>query len=368
MRDPRYTQLAEILVRKCIETQPGEHIWIRALSPAAMPLAREVYKQVVLAQAYPLYDLQDDAVSSFFFKHATGDQLNHNPDVMEFIAKLADKTITIVGEANKRELSETDPKKLLERSKLLRPVKDIIMAKPWVLTYVPTAGMAQDASMSLDDFEDFYFGATNRDWSDIQHEMEVCAEFVTNAKDLHIQGDRTDLHMSVAGRKWIADDWKANMPGGEVFTSPVADSVEGTIYFSYPLLYQSKLIRDISLTFERGRIVKASATENLDMLENILDTDSDARRLGEVAFGGNPGIRRYMYSVLFDEKMAGTLHCAIGQGFAECGGETHSAIHMDIVKDMTLPGSRVQVDGKDFLVDGKIIPLQKKSAKKQNQR
>lgn len=359
MRDPRYTQLAEILVRKCVETKPGEHIWVRALSPAALPLAREVYKQIVLAQAHPIYDLHDDAVSSFFYKHATADQLNHKPDVMEFIATLADKTITIVGEANKRELSETDPKKILERSKLLRPVKDIIMAKPWVLTYVPTAGMAQDASMSEDDFEDFYFGATNRDWSQIEKQMQTCAEFLTDAKDLHIQGQKTDLHMNTKGRTWIYDDWKANMPGGEVFTSPIADSVEGTIYFSYPLLYQSKLIRDITFTFERGVIISASASENQALLDDILNTDTDARRLGEVAFGGNPGIQRYMYSVLFDEKMAGTLHCAIGQGFAECGGETKSAIHMDIVKDMTQAGSRVTVDGRDFLVDGKILPLQK---------
>lgn len=355
MRDPRYTQLAEILVQKCIETQPNEHIWIRAISPESLPLAREVYKQIVLAGAYPLYDISDDAVSNFFFKHASGDQLNHKPDVMEFYANLADKTITIVGEANKREMAEVDPKKVLERSKLLRPVKEIIMKKPWVLTYVPTSGMAQDANMSQEDFEDFYFGSTNRDWSEIQNQMQNCAEFLTGVKDLHIIGHNTDLHMSAHNRKWIYDDWKANMPGGEVFTSPVADSVEGTIYFNYPLLYQSKLIRDITFTFERGHIIEATASENQSLLDDILNTDTDARRLGEVAFGGNPGIRRYMYSVLFDEKMAGTLHCAIGQGFAECGGETQSAIHMDIVKDMTVPGSKVLVDDKEFLVDGQFV-------------
>ncbi len=360
MCDPRYTQLAEILVQKCIKTQPGDHVWIRAISPESLPLAREVYKQVVLAKAHPLYDIHDDSVAHFFYKYATPEQLNHKPDVTEFLAQKADKTITIVGEANKRELAETDPKKMMERSKLMRPVKDIIMRKPWVLTYVPTAAMAQDANMSQDDFEDFYFGATNRDWQEIQDNMQRCAEFLTNVQDLHIVGQDTDLHLSAANRTWIYDDWKANMPGGEVFTSPVADSVEGTIYFNYPLLYQSKIIRDIRFTFERGRIVDATASENQAMLDEILSTDEDARRLGEVAFGGNPGIRRYMYSVLFDEKMAGTLHCAIGQGFPECGGETQSAIHMDIVKDMTSPGSKVLVDGKEFLVDGKFVFSNKK--------
>ncbi len=355
MIDPRYSELAKILVEECVETQTGEHVWIRAISVEALPLAREVYKQVVRLGAHPLYDISDDAVSSFFYKHATAEQLNHKPDLMEFIANLADKTITIVGEANKRELATTDPKKIVERSRLIRPVKDIIMAKPWVLTYVPTHGMAQDAQMSLEEFEDFYFTATNRDWKKVEARMQTYAEFLTDAKDLHIVGEKTDLHMSVQGRTWIYDDWKANMPGGEVFTSPIANTVEGEIFFSFPLLRQGKIIRDIHLFFERGKVVKATASEGQEALEHLLDTDEYARRLGEVAIGGNPGITSYMYNMLFDEKMAGTIHCALGQGFEECGGETKSALHMDIVKDMTSPGSTITVDGKPFLVDGKIV-------------
>ena len=358
MIDPRYTELAKILVQKCVETKPGDHVWIRSISTASLPLAREVYKQVIQAQAHPIYDITDEAVGSFFYKHATPEQLNHKPDVMEFVASLADKTITIVGEANKRELSSADPKKMVERSKLIRPVKDIIMKKPWVLTYVPTHGMAQDAQMSLDEFEEFYFTATNRDWQKVQDTMETYAQFLTGAKDIHIVGQKTDLHLSVADRTWIFDDWKANMPGGEVFTSPVADSVEGEIFFSFPLLRQGKMIRDIHLHFEKGRVVRATASEGQETLEHILNTDSDARRLGEVAIGGNPGITNYMFNMLFDEKMAGTIHCALGQGFKECGGETESALHMDIVKDMTKPGSTITVDGKPFMVDGKIVLMQ----------
>lgn len=355
MTDPRYRELANILVTQCVETKPNEHIWIRALSLEAVPLAREVYRCVVQAGAHPLYDLNDSHVAPFFYKHATAEQLSHKPDIMEFMANLADKTITIVGEANKRELSGTDPKKILDRSRLIRPVKDIIMKKPWVLTYVPTPGMAQDADMGIEEFEDFYFTATNRDWQEVQDRMQRFAEFFTDAEDIHIVGDKTDLHLSVKGKKWIFDDWKANMPGGEVFTSPVRDSVKGTIYFNYPLIYQGKLMRDITLTFEQGRVVHATATENEAFLHNILDTDTDARYLGEFALGGNPGIARYMYSVLFDEKMEGTLHCALGQGFAECGGETKSAIHMDIVKEMRTDDSKILVDGRPFLERGKIV-------------
>ncbi len=355
MTDPRYTRLAEILVQQCMAVKPNEHIWLRATSPAALPLSREVYKQIVLVGAHPLYDLADDQVTAFFYKHATPAQLNHHPDIMEFTANLADKTITIVGEQNKRELAGADPKKLLERSRLLKSVKDIIMAKPWVLTYVPTHGMAQDANLSLDEFEEFYFGATNRDWQEIETRMQKLADRLNQAKTLRIQGVKTDLTLSVAGHHWIADDWKANMPGGEVFTSPTADSVEGEVYFNFPLLHDGKLMRDIHLFFERGRVVKATASENEAYLNHLLDTDEDARHLGEVAFGGNPGITNYMLNMLFDEKMAGTMHLALGQGFAECGGETSSALHLDIVKDMSAPGSKVTLDGEDFLDEGKFV-------------
>jgi aminopeptidase len=355
MKDPRYQQLAEILVQQCIETRPGENIWIRALSPSSLVLAREVYKAIVLAGAIPMYDIIDDSVSAFFYKHANSLQLTQKPELTEFMANKADKIITIVAEDNKGELSAADPKKVLERSKLMRPVKELIMSKPWVLTYVPTPAMAQDAHMSMDDFEDFYFGATLRDWSEMENVMMTWKERLTGVKTLRVVGEKTNLTMSVEGRTWIADDWKANMPGGEVFTSPVAETVEGEIYFTYPLYKEGKIIRDIHLFFEKGRVVKATASENEEYLHHILDTDEDARKLGEVAFGGNPGITRYMFNMLFDEKMAGTMHFALGQGFSDCGGTTQSAIHMDIVKNMRLPGSEVYLDGKIFLRDGVIL-------------
>jgi aminopeptidase len=352
MIDPRYTELARILVQECIGAQKGEHVWIRATSPAALPLSREVYKQIVLLGAHPLYDLADDQVAPFFYKYATPEQLSHHPDVLEFMANLADKTITIVGEQNKRDLAGADPKKIMERSRLFKSVKDVIMAKPWTLTYMPTNATAQDANLSLDEFEEFFFGATNRDWKEVEAKMQRLADRLSQADQLRIRGLKTDLTMSVKGRRWIADDWKANMPGGEVFTSPIADTVEGEVYFNFPLLRDGKLMRDIHLFFEKGRVVQAEASENGDYLNHLLDTDEDARKLGEVAIGGNPGITNYMLNMLFDEKMEGTIHMALGQGFKECGGDTSSALHMDIVKDMRAPGSRIELDGEVFLEEG----------------
>jgi aminopeptidase len=355
MQDPRYQQLAKILVEQCLRVQPEEHIWIRVTAPVALPLAREVYKCIVLAGAFPLYDIGDDQVTHFFYKHATPAQLNHKPELMEWLANRADKTVTLVGEMNTRELAGVDPKKMLERSVLMKPVKKLIMSKPWVLSYMPTPAMAQDANQSFEEFEDFFFGTTNRDWLAVETHMAQWAQRLTGTRDLHIVGEQTDLHMSVVGKTWISNDWQSNMPGGEVFTSPIADSVEGEVYFNYPLLRDGRLIRDIHLVFERGRVVRADASENQEFLEHILNTDSDARRLGEIALGGNPGVTQYMYNMLFDEKMAGTIHMALGQGFADCGGETNSAIHMDIVKDMRPTGSQIFLDGELFLDAGKIL-------------
>ncbi len=355
MKDPRYQELAKILVEECIGTQPGEYIWIRALSPSSMVLAREVYKTIVLRGAFPLYDLIDDSVSAFFYKYATPEQMALKPEHAEFLAKRADKIITLVAEENKGELSAADPKKILDRSRLMRPVKELIMSKPWVLTYVPTPAMAQDAHMSFEDFEDYYFASTLRDWTKVEANMQRYADRLVQAKTLRVVGEKTDLTLSVENRQWISNDWKANMPGGEVFTSPVAESVEGEIFFNFPLYREGKIIRDIHLFFQRGKVIEAHASENEEYLLRILDTDEDARKLGEVAFGGNPGITRYMFNMLFDEKMAGTMHFALGQGFPDCGGTTQSAIHMDIVKDMRLPGSQVFLDGKLFFSEGKMM-------------
>lgn len=345
MTDPRLIELAHILVDKCIDTQTQEKIWVRAIGLEAVPLAREVYKRVIQLGAVPVYDIADEQVQSYYYKHATPEQLTHKPDITEFIARNVDKSIAIFAESNKRELAEADPKKMLERAKATKAVSDIIMSKPWVLTQVPTTGEAQAADMSLEDYEDYYFRCTNRDWSKIEAEMKKLADRLTQAKELRIKGDGTDLRMSVTGRKWIYNDWKANMPGGEVFTSPVRDSVEGEIYFEYPRTFRQKTIAGIRLSFKRGRVVKATATHNEEYLQAILATDEEACTLGEVAFGGNPGVVRYMDNLLFDEKMAGTMHCALGRGFVECGGDATGSIHMDIVKEMRKPGSEVWLDG-----------------------
>ncbi len=354
MTDPRLTHLAEILVKQCISTNAMEKVWVRCTDPSGLPLATEVYKQAVLLGALPTLDISVEGLNSWFYQHANKKQLNAHPGFFEFQVNYFDKSVMIWAEVNKADMVPVDKKILTLREKINHPFKEALMRKPWVLTDYPTAGMAQSANMNVEELEDFYFSATLQDWTKIEKQMKKLAEVLTNA-NIHIVGEQTDLRLSTKGRIWIADDWKANMPGGEVFTSPVETEVEGEIYFNYPLQRQGKMMRDIHLWFEKGQVVKATASENQDFLLHLLDTDEGARRFGECAIGGNPGIQTYMNNVLFDEKMAGTIHLALGQSFPECNGKNMSAIHMDMIKNMRIKGSFVKANDKMVLKDGKFV-------------
>jgi aminopeptidase len=216
---------------------------------------------------------------------------------------------------------------------------------PWVGLDFPTAAIAQDAGMTLSQFEDFYWGALLIDWEELAAKMRRIAERFDAADEVRIVGDGTDLRFSLAGRLGLVDALGANMPGGEVFYSPVEDSAEGVINYSeYPACYQSHEVGNVRLRFESGKIVEASADADEEFLLGILDADDGARRLGEFGIGCNPGIQQHMRNTLFDEKIEGTIHLAIGQGFSYIGGSNESAVHWDMVKDLRR-GGRIELDG-----------------------
>lgn len=355
MVDPRSTKLADILVHYSIKAKKGERIQVRVTSHLGLPLAREVFKKLVDVGAYPYLDISDEGVAKYFVDHATRAQLTVKPEIAEFAAKWADKSITIIADINTHEFATANAKNMLLRSKTLKPIRDISIKKPWVLAYYPTPAMAQDANMGYEEFCNFFYSACIRDWKKEDKRLKKLARMLNNAKLIEVEGEKTSLKLSATGRVFIPCTGQYNMPDGEVFTAPVDDSVEGHVYFNFPLLRQGKMIRDIHLWFEKGKVVKATASENQDFLNKILDTDPGARRLGEFAIGANPGIRNYMYNVLFDEKIQGTVHMAIGEAYEECKGYNKSAIHMDIIKDMTPKGSIVKADGKVILKEGKLV-------------
>ena len=355
MKDPRNAKLATILVDYSIRVRPHEKIWIRVSSSLGLPLAREVFKQTLKVGGLPYLDIGDDLVAKSFVDLAGDHQISAFPAIEKFVADWCDKSVVIIADTNTRELANADHSKLQARAKMLKPIRDITLKKPWVLTYFPTAAMAQDANMGLEEFQDFFYKACLRDWGKEQEKLQALAERLNDAHLIEVHGEKTNLRLSAKGRVFVPCAGAYNMPDGEVFTAPVDDSVEGTVYFNYPLLRQGKMIRDIFLRFEKGKVVEARASEHERFLHHILDTDAGARRLGEFAIGTNPGVRTYQNNVLFDEKMLGTVHMALGQAYEECRGINKSTVHMDIVKDMTKKGSQVGVDGKVLLKEGKIL-------------
>ncbi len=357
MIDQRLTQLADILVNKSIQVKRMEKVWIRLTDPIGLPLAQEVYKAVLQSGGLPSLDIGVETLATWYYRNANDEQIHAKPEMYAFQVNHFDKSVVISADVNTSDMVSVDPKRLQIRAKLAEPYKKIITDKPWVLTNYPTPAMAQAANMSLEDLEDFYFTSTNQDWSKIESQMKKLAKALTN-KEVEVVGDKTHLKLSTKGRIWVYDDWTANIPGGEVFTAPVDNSVEGEVYFNYPLTRQGVTMRDIHLYFEKGKVVKASASDNQAYLEHILDTDEGSRRLGEFAVGGNPGVTKYMNNVLFDEKMKGTIHMALGFAYPLCNGINRSAVHMDMIKDMRSPGSELRANGKVILKNGKYVGIQ----------
>ena len=226
---------------------------------------------------------------------------------------------------------------------------------PWVGGQYPTPALAQEAGMSTEEFADFLYRACLRDWDAERERMQRYADRFDAADEVRIVADGTDLRLSIAGRSMKVDAGGANIPGGEFFGCPVEDSAEGTISYSeYPACYVGHEVSGVRLRFEGGRVVEASATSDEEFLLGTLDTDEGARRLGEFGIGCNPGIRRHMKNTLFDEKIDGTVHLALGNGMPDLGGRNVSTIHWDIVKDLR-PGGRIELDGEVVQRDGRWL-------------
>jgi aminopeptidase len=228
------------------------------------------------------------------------------------------------------------------------------------LTQFPTSAAAQEAGMSLDDYEEFVFRACFADQSDpvaawraLSVEQQRYVDILDTVRDIKIEGPGTELTLSVAGRKWVNSDGKANFPSGEVFTGPVENSAEGRITYDIPCPYAGQDVEGIELRFEAGRVVEAKATRGEEYLKATLDTDPGARTLGEFAFGLNYGIDRPTRNILFDEKLGGTIHLAVGSGYPETGSTNRSSVHWDMIKNMKQ--GRVVADGRVIYENGRFV-------------
>jgi aminopeptidase len=347
VRDLRIDEYARLLVDRSIGVQPGWQVQVRA-THLARPLVEAVIEHIARRRAYALLQLTFESIGGPFAREAPLDVLRVPPPLQRRIWEEADAFISIWAPENTREgidLSDERKAALQEMSSPMR-TRTMAMAVPWVIAEYPVLGAAQDAGMTLAQYEQFIFEAVLLDWDAEAERMRRIADVFDSAEEVRIVGRETDLTLSLAGRAGAVDDGHVNMPGGEVFYSPVEDSAQGVIHFAeFPAVYYGTEVVGARLVFDGGRVVDASATSGEQFLIETLDTDDGARRLGELGIGCNPGIQRYMKNVAFDEKIDGTVHLAVGNSYTFTGGTNSSAIHWDIVKDLRTDG-RIYADGK----------------------
>lgn len=365
MRDPRYEKLASVLVHYCLDIQRKDVFLIRS-GVAATPLIGEVYREALKAGAHPVVRVGLDSTTEIFYKTAKKHQLDFVSPLAENELEHIDKLLALRASSNTKNLTGVDPEAqtALARSHtgLRQRYQERVAAGEisWCVTQFPCNASAQDAEMSLADYEDFVLRAClvhKKDpvaaWNGIRRRQAKYCKFLEGVKKLRIVKEGTDLTMRVGGRKWINSDGKHNMPSGEVFTGPIEDSVEGTIAFTFPACYGGREVHDVRLTFKKGKVVKASASKGEDFLHSTIDTDEGARFVGEMAFGTNYAVKQFTKNTLFDEKIGGTIHMALGSSYPESGGKNKSGIHWDMVADMR-QGGKVYADGKLVYKDGEF--------------
>ncbi len=355
MQDPRIEHLAGILVGHSVDVQSGETVLICS-NELARPLVEAVYKEVLIKGAHPVLKINFSTLAPLYYQHAAEEQLDKLLEIEELIYKHAGVLINIDAPGNVKDLSTVDPERLTRRARAMQPIKELIIADKlrWVLCHYPTQALAQEAEMSLLEYEKFLFGATNIDWPEQSRFQDRIKKIFDAGSRVRIAGPGTDLEFSIAGREGIKCDGHRNMPDGEVFYAPVEDSAEGYITYDFPAIYYGKEVDGVYLEFSKGRVVKASAEKNQSFLEKVLDTDPGARYIGEFGIGVNYGITRFTKDILFDEKIGGTVHLALGSAYPESGGKNISAIHWDMIKDLR-SGGTIRLDGEEVQKNGKFI-------------
>ncbi|HMD55408.1 MAG TPA: aminopeptidase [Phycisphaerae bacterium] len=366
MRDQRLDKLADVLVGYSTGVKPGQLVRISG-SAISLPLIDAIYEKVIIAGGNAFVSLVSDAMADAFYRYASEDQLKYLSPIAQFITDKIDVSIGLWGEENTRSMTNVDPKKQAMASQARKPISKRFLERAangelkWVGTQYPTQASAQDAEMSLHEYADFVFrgGLLHLPdpvaaWKQISQKQQKLADFLDKAREVHVVAKDTDLRLGVQGRKWINCCGHENFPDGEVFTGPIEDAVNGTIRYSFPAVYHGRECHDIQLTFKNGKVTDVKASKGQDFLLTMLDQDPGARILGEFAIGTNFSIQQYTRNTLFDEKIGGTCHAALGAAYPETGGKNESGLHWDMVCDLRQPGCRIEVDGKTILEAGKF--------------
>lgn len=366
--DSRIQKMAYVLINYSTGVKPGERVLIRGTSPAAEPLAQALYEEALKVGGLPVVYLhmsQEDPIAL----EAAGDraQLSDVNPMLKLMYDTAPAIIRIEASENMRDRSGYPLDRQRARAKAHNALINIQMRREAAkelrrcTTQFPTLAYAQSAGMSLRQYEDFLFGACKAHlddpiaaWQAVYAAHERLIAWLDGKQHVRVVGEHIDLALSIKGRIFKNAGGKENFPDGEIFTGPVEDSVNGWVRFSYPAFYQGNEVKDVELEFRDGLVVNAKASSNEAYLHSVLDTDPGARRLGEFAIGTNRDIQQFTGTILFDEKIGGTVHMAVGQGYAETGSVNESLVHWDMICDMR-GGGKIIVDDELFYENGEFV-------------
>jgi aminopeptidase len=366
MVDPRVERLATVLVDHSTGVREGDLVDVTAALPAA-PLVRELYHRVLEAGAHPQVRTSVEGEVGILLREGRDEQLDWvNPARVQDIEH-ADVRIAVEAELNTRAHTGADPARQARRARAREPLLQRFLERAaagelrWCGTLFPTQAAAQDAQMSLADYEDFVYraGFLDRDdpaaaWAELGDRLRGLAQWLEQKREVRVVTEGTDLTLGVEGRTWIPCDGHENFPDGELFTAPIETSVDGTIRFTYPASFEGRRVNGVELAFEAGEVVAARATSGEELLQEMIAMDEGARRVGEFSFGFNDAVEEFTGHTLFDEKIGGTVHLALGAAYPESGGSNRSALHWDLVCDLRR-GSEVYVDGELAYRDGRFL-------------
>ncbi|MEW6252664.1 MAG: aminopeptidase [Planctomycetota bacterium] len=370
MHDPRLDKLAEVLVNYSAGVKAGDLVLINGMA-VAEPAVAVIYRAVLAAGGHPWVRLQSELCKELQLKHGSEEQLRYTSPFEKFIMDRCHVYISFWGEENTRALSNVDPAKQALASQARKPILTAFMKRAalakdhprrvrWVGSQYPTQAAAQDAEMSLAEYADFVFGGGKLGernpvaaWRKLGQAQQRLCDVLNKAREVRFRANGTDIRLGVAGRRWMNCDGHENFPDGEVFTGPIEDATEGTVHYTYPAVMGGREVTDVRLTFKAGRVVDAAAGKNEEFLHKMIEQDKGARVLGELALGTNYAIRKFTRNTLFDEKIGGTFHLALGAAYPETGGRNVSGLHWDMVCDLRRGGT-IEVDGKVISRDGRF--------------
>ncbi len=366
MSDIRVEKMARVLVDYSVNIQPGDRVMVEA-SLLAEPLVREVYRRILERGGHPHLLLSLPDQDEIFFAEASNEQLDFVPALHQYSVEQFDARIRIYSEANTRALTRVDPVRMARRQKALAAVQGTVFRRAgegslrWISTQYPTLAYAMEAEMGWNEYQDFVFNACHVDdqtpdpvayWQSVGESQRRYIQRLEGHQRVELKGPDVDLQLSIQGRTFLNSCGIHNLPDGEIYTGPVEDSVEGWVRYTYPAVYAGQMVEGVELTFEKGRVVKASARVNEELLHQMLESDAGAKYVGEFAIGTNYQINRFSRNILYDEKIGGTFHMALGAGYPETGSLNRSVLHWDMICD--LHNSEILMDGETVYQDGKF--------------